>query len=44
MQELTEIKKNGLRIKNTVSSLTPEEKERIENEIVDELYKLFTGK
>ena len=44
MPESTEIIQNNFRIKNTVAVLTPEEKERIENEIVDELYKIFTEK
>ena len=44
MPDSAETIKNNFRIKNTVSVLTPEEKEQLENEIVEQLYKLFIGK
>lgn len=43
MSEYTDEKNNTYKITNTVH-LTPEEKEQAENEIVEELYKIFTQK
>ena len=43
MSEYTDEKNNTYKITNTVL-LTSEEKEQIENEIVEELYKIFTRK
>ncbi len=43
MSEYTDTKNNTYKITNTVL-LTEEEKEQAENEIVEELYKIFTRK
>lgn len=43
MSEYTDIKNNTYMITNTVL-LTGEEKEQAENEIVEELYKIFARK
>lgn len=43
MSEYTDAKNNTYTITNTVL-LTAEEKEQTENEIVEELYKIFTRK
>ncbi len=43
MSEYTDIKNNTYKITNTVL-LTGEEKEQAENEIVEELYKIFARK
>ena len=43
MSEYTDAKNNTYKITNTVL-LTAEEKEQTENEIVEELYKIFTRK
>lgn len=43
MSEYTDAKNNTYKIINTVL-LTAEEKEQAENEIVEELYKIFTRK
>lgn len=42
MSEYTDAKNNTYKITNTVLLLTAEEKEQAENEIVEELYKIFT--
>ena len=43
MSEYTDANNNTYKITNTVL-LTAEEKEKAENEIVEELYRIFTGK
>ena len=43
MSEYTDAKNNTYKITNTVP-LTQEEKEQAENEIVEELYKIFSQK
>lgn len=43
MSEYTDSKNNTYKITNTVR-LTEEEKEQAENEIVEELYKIFSSK
>lgn len=43
MSEYTDAKNNTYKITNTVL-LTAKEKEQAENEIVEELYKIFTRK
>lgn len=43
MSEYTDSKNNTYKITNTVR-LTEEEKEQTENEIVEELYKIFLNK
>ena len=43
MSEYTDTNNNTHKITNTVL-LTSEEKEQAEDEIVEELYKIFTGK